>query len=192
MRKGVITMNEKTLGFNYRSYIKVLQDLYGDVTLPYFDENYNYLTESHTDKFGHQLGKHHIFEDTADSLSTVETAKLYPFEWQQPESLVWCSPNQHCMLHYMIFRESDGVRSTHCLDSWFKHDLKYAVEHNCIGNLRMYYYICQDLVNNHSNLLRFFSANVINCFKDIAALDEFNIIVDVDAIKSIGLKYFSL
>ena len=89
----------KVSNLNYNDYCKYLQDKYGIPKKAYFTKGFSKNNISRT-KEG--LFVHHMKEDTAIMLSTVEIAKKNPYEFQLPENLVYCDYLEHLFLHILI------------------------------------------------------------------------------------------
>ena len=55
------------------------------------------------------LAIHHIKEDTAIDLSKTEQAIAHPWEYQQPQNLVYANPYEHLILHMLIAYEYQPI-----------------------------------------------------------------------------------
>lgn len=84
--------------------VKQLKKDNGEVTGPYF-LNESCTTRNTKIKVGHESEEvHHVKEENHDNprvcaLSDPTTAAYYPFEWQQPENLVYVDKLEHLLLH---------------------------------------------------------------------------------------------
>ena len=79
---------------NYKSAISFLWNKYGKVQYDYFCNENKKIQRSCEGLF-----LHHIDEDKYINLSQREVAKIYPYEAQKADRLVYCNYLEHLILH---------------------------------------------------------------------------------------------
>ena len=102
---------EKVKNLNYKEYCTYLQDKYGIPNLPYFN------TKSIKNKISRTsdgLFIHHIKEDVAIMLSDKNWAKMFPYEYQLSNELVYCDYLEHLLLHILICENLNPNRDPLC------------------------------------------------------------------------------
>lgn len=113
------------LSLGYEGSVKYLLEKYGQASLPYFEKDSyeDFLNgkvaapaKNRVTRTIDGLYCHHVREDKGILLSTPKAIKAfqYPYEWQLPENLVYCTLLEHLVLHAMIAIEqkdaSDQMR----------------------------------------------------------------------------------
>lgn len=91
---------EKVKDMDYLEYCDYLQRKYGISQTSYFTKNWSKCSK--VTRTAEGLIVHHKFEDHAIKLGDVKYARNNPYEWQQPENLVYCDYLEHLLLHIMI------------------------------------------------------------------------------------------
>lgn len=91
---------QKVKDLTYLEYCDYLQRKYGIGLANYMTKSYNINSKCKRTKEG--LIAHHKKEDTMIMLSNKEIAKIYPFEWQLKENIVYCDYLEHLLLHVLI------------------------------------------------------------------------------------------
>ena len=89
---------------SYRVYCSYLQNKYGIGLADYMTKSYNDNPKCKRTKEG--LFAHHLYEDEGILLSDKVFAKMYPFEWQEKQNIVYCDYLEHLLLHILIFRDN--------------------------------------------------------------------------------------
>ncbi len=93
---------DKLLDLTYDELVIHLQNKYGIPKYSYFiNDTYKSRNPKNT-RTKEGLVIHHIDEDKAIMLSTVEYARLNPFEYQKADRLVYCNLIEHLLLHIKI------------------------------------------------------------------------------------------
>lgn len=87
-------------GMGYLEYCGYLQGKYGIPKRPYMTESWNRVNTISRTAEG--LVVHHRYEDHAIMLSVKAHAIRHPYEWQMPESLIYCDYLEHLLLHVLI------------------------------------------------------------------------------------------
>lgn len=90
----------KVKDYTYLEYCDYLQRKYGIGLADYMTKSYNINQKCKRTKEG--LVVHHKKEDTAPMLCNRTDAKMFPFEWQSKENLVYCDYLEHLLLHVLI------------------------------------------------------------------------------------------
>lgn len=106
---------EKISNISYLEYVEYLKKKHGKAIVPYLTKNWNKNPKVTRTKEG--LICHHIREDRFPKLADPEYAKLNPYEYQEPENLVYCDMLEHFLLHLKICSEQ--------LESWDKYDEEF-------------------------------------------------------------------
>ena len=84
----------------YLEYCDYLQGKYGIELSDYMTKTFNVNQKCKRTKEG--LFAHHKAEDKMVMVSTKEIAKMFPFEWQKKENIVYCDFLEHLFLHVLI------------------------------------------------------------------------------------------
>lgn len=90
----------KIKNLSYEEYCQHLQKKYGIGKYPYFTTGWS--RNKLAARTAEGLVVHHKFEDHAIMLGEPKFAMNNPYEWQQPENLVYCDYLEHLLLHIMI------------------------------------------------------------------------------------------
>ena len=93
------------LYLSYSQIVSLLLDKYGPVEGDYFINENCQSKNSAISRANEGLECHHIDEYTAINLSNISSAKLYPFEYQRANRLVYCNYLEHLLLHIKIAEE---------------------------------------------------------------------------------------
>ncbi len=112
---------EQLLKMKYQELVDFLIEKYGKVPGSYFLTD-TYKSANPKIKRGKEgLFVHHIDEDKAVMLSTVDVIKSqnYPWEWQQGDRLVYCDLLEHLLLHIKIMEEPHP-------DKWENHKVGFG------------------------------------------------------------------
>lgn len=99
---------EHVKDLSYWEYCDYLQDKYGIGKAPYMTDNWNPSAKCKRAKEG--LFAHHKAEVYVPLLSKKEQARLFPFEWQEPEWVVYCDYLEHLLLHIMICKNPEPLK----------------------------------------------------------------------------------
>lgn len=92
----------------YHEYCDYLQNKYGKAKYDYMNENFVKNPKVTRTKEG--LFVHHIMEDKVGDISKQERAKLYPYEYQKAENILYCDYLEHLLLHILISEETREER----------------------------------------------------------------------------------
>lgn len=95
--------------YDYDEYVKYLQTKYGIPKKPYFTLDWRKNMDITRTQEG--LYIHHVKENKAIMLCNPDYAKNNPFEYQNPENLVYCDLLEHLLLHILIC-EDPNIDST--------------------------------------------------------------------------------
>ena len=93
------------LYLSYGQIVSSLLEKYGPVNGDYFVNESCQSKNSAISRANEGLECHHIDEYTAINLSNIASAKLYPFEYQRANRLVYCNYLEHLLLHIKIAEE---------------------------------------------------------------------------------------
>ena len=91
--------------YDYNEYVNYLQAKYGIPKKSYFTLDWRKNTDITRTKEG--LYIHHVKENKTIMLCNPDYAKNMPFEYQNPENLVYCDLLEHLLLHILICEEAD-------------------------------------------------------------------------------------
>lgn len=91
---------EKVKEMTYGDYCDYLQTKYGFGLADYMTKSFS--KNPKVSRTSEGLIAHHKAEDKMIMLSTIEYAKICPFEWQQKENIVYCDYLEHLLLHVLI------------------------------------------------------------------------------------------
>lgn len=105
------------LSLGYDSSVEFLKNKYGLAKMPYFEETsyHSFMAgklpapiKNRVTRTREGLYCHHVREDEGILLSTPRAIKLknYPYEWQLPNELVYCTMLEHLVLHALISIEN--------------------------------------------------------------------------------------
>lgn len=86
--------------FGYMDYCDYLKDKYGMVRSCYMTRNGGSIAKKSRTSDG--LVVHHIMECKEILLCKKEVALTCPYEWQEPQNLVYCDYLEHLLLHIKI------------------------------------------------------------------------------------------
>lgn len=92
---------EKVRGMTYSEYCNYLQIKYGISSTDYMTKSFS-RNPKWCSRTKDGLVSHHKREDSGIMLSTPQYAKMYPYEWQQKENIVYCDYLEHLLLHTLI------------------------------------------------------------------------------------------
>lgn len=95
----------RLLDMNYKSAISFLWNKYGKVQYDYFCNENCSSENKKIQRSCEGLFLHHIDEDKYINLSQREVAKIYPYEAQKADRLVYCNYLEHLILHIKIFEQ---------------------------------------------------------------------------------------
>lgn len=101
MNKNFINL----LDLDYNQAVDFLLKKYGCAQYNYFCNEKCASENSKASRSKEGLFLHHIDEDTYMNLSDRKCAKLYPFEAQLANRLVYCNYLEHLILHIKIFQK---------------------------------------------------------------------------------------
>lgn len=109
LSKSKFTIEEynKIKNYTYLEYCDYLQKKYGIGLSDYMTKSYNKNSKASRTKDG--LVAHHKMENHAIMLSKKEIAKIFPFEWQKAENIVYCNLLEHFLLHILICEFPEDV-----------------------------------------------------------------------------------
>lgn len=99
---------EKTL--DYIELCNYLQKKYDAPKFSYFLSIDSKNPTSRIRRSDEGLFVHHIYENTMPDLGKNEVMKITPFEWQQPENLLYCNYLEHFLLHLKIVKEGKSIK----------------------------------------------------------------------------------
>ena len=85
---------------SYREYCTYLQKKYGQVKAPWMSEDY--ILDPECSRKDEGLLVHHIFENRDDLIGDPKIARQFPYDWQEPQNLVYADILEHLLLHIMI------------------------------------------------------------------------------------------
>lgn len=94
---------ENVSNMNYMEYVAYLKKKHGEATVPYMTKSF--CKNSRISRTKEGLLCHHVYENDFPNLSNPEHAKMNPYEYQQPENLVYCNLLEHLLLHIKIAEE---------------------------------------------------------------------------------------
>ena len=97
---------EQELNMSYKDYVNHLLTKYGAAQYNYFANENCKSKNPKLSRVKEGLYVHHIDENRAILLSTPDVARLYPFEYQQADRLVYCNAIEHLLLHIKISQET--------------------------------------------------------------------------------------
>ncbi len=92
----------KELNMSYDAMVEYLLGKYGPAKYDYFSTPECKTKNSKVVRTAEGLYCHHMDEDKEDCLSDPTQAKLFPFECQRKERLVYCNILEHLILHVKI------------------------------------------------------------------------------------------
>ena len=95
----------KLLSLSYYQLVSRLLDKYGPVNGDYFVNESCQSKNSAISRANEGLECHHIDEYVAINLSNIASAKMYPFDYQRADRLVYCNYLEHLLLHIKIAEE---------------------------------------------------------------------------------------
>jgi len=106
-----MTLKEYNLikDLTYTEYCNYLQLKYGVGRSAYFYPSFQPNPKCKRTKDG--LFAHHKKEDQMILLSTSEIAEQFPFEWQEPDEIVYCDYLEHLLLHILICKYPNPIDS---------------------------------------------------------------------------------
>ena len=155
---------ELVKNYSYDEYCNYLENKYGKCTENYFSKSFSRNPKVSRTKEG--LFAHHRMENIACALSDPETAKYFPYEYQEAKNIIYCDYLEHLLLHILISCIPDidpdlgigGVdRLISRLDSIYYSDDDYPDwEEECINNIiddEDVYKILLERANDRSVLL---------------------------------------
>lgn len=110
------------LSLGYDKAVEYLKGKYGKAKMPYFQEDsyQKFLdgklptpVKNKVTRTNEGLYCHHVREDKGILLSTPKAIRRhqYPYEWQQPENLVYVNILEHLVLHALIAMEQKDADS---------------------------------------------------------------------------------
>lgn len=96
---------KKQLDMSYQELVNYLLDKYGKAEHDYFTSRLCSSVNKRVSRSSEGLFCHHIDEDKAIMLSSIEFSRKNPFEYQKAERLVYCNFIEHLLLHVKIVLE---------------------------------------------------------------------------------------
>lgn len=96
--------------FTYIEFVEYLNLKYGEVKGPYFHKTKNdtLIINEKIKRSEEGLFIHHVKEDRVAHLSTLETASVRPYSYQEARNLVYCDYLEHLYLHTLILESPKG------------------------------------------------------------------------------------
>lgn len=109
LSKSKFTIEEynKVKNFTYLEYCNYLQNKYGIGLSDYMTKSYKKNKKVTRTKDG--LIAHHKMENHAIMLSSEKWAKIFPFEWQKAQNIVYCNLLEHFLLHILICEYPEDI-----------------------------------------------------------------------------------
>lgn len=104
---------EKTL--DYIELCNYLQKKYGIPKSSYFLSIDSKNPTSRIRRSDEGLFVHHIYENTMPDLGKNAIMQITPFDWQQPENLLYCNYLEHFLLHLKIVKEYKSIKGVKIL-----------------------------------------------------------------------------
>lgn len=97
---------EKELSMSYSDLVDYLLKKYGEAKYDYFCNETCRSKNKKATRTSEGLIVHHIDEDKGLKLSDPRFAKLYPYDFQKADRLVYCNALEHLILHVKIIQHS--------------------------------------------------------------------------------------
>ena len=102
---------QKIMQMSYDELVQYLINKYGPAKFDYFTNESCTAKNKNVTRTSEGLVCHHIDEDKAINLSTVEYAAQNPFEYQKANRLVYCNLLEHFLLHILIAEEPKNINA---------------------------------------------------------------------------------
>ncbi len=153
---------QKELEMTYFELVEYLLKKYGTAKYDYFCNESCKSKNKKVTRSSEGLYCHHIDEYSAILLSNEAIAKLYPFEYQKADRLVYCNVLEHLILHVKIVEEKyddkkllqEGVGGVHFISMQINDYFDgYPIKQEY---LKKVYSLIENNLKDYAKVLRYF------------------------------------